>query len=113
MPQKQSAKRSKSLLLILIVIAVMLVGIVGFAGFSDDAETKRLSELSTEELFGFFADQGVAFPANAIPGDINALVREIENDPQYNPFMSWTEAQEVIASVRNAVNVYYGITIEE
>lgn len=108
---------SKKRLLCLFLIFVVVLGVIGLAGLLREETPQKLSELSAEKLFAFFADRDITFP-EGIPQDINAFVAYIEKHPDGNPdgtetLAGWREIIDVLDEARNAVNEYYGINIEK
>ena len=106
--------KSKKTLLYMLLALVVLASVIFAAGCFHEETPKKLSALSEEELFAFFSERDIAFPEGR---DIKAFVAYIEEYPDGNPSgndvaINWIEIKNVLDAARDAINEYYGISIE-
>ena len=108
--------KSKKITVCIFFVLAMLASVIFAAGCFHEETPKKLSSLSEEELFAFFSERDITFPEGTMR-DIKAYVAYIEEYPDGNPngnedAISWSEIKNVLDAARDAINEYYGISVE-
>lgn len=103
-------RRILSILLAIVLICVLPINVLA----NEEDSKPRLSEASDEEIQDFLSEYGIAFPSVERNYEywrdfILMAISKVEQDPDYEFAISYTEAYAFANAIKAAVNDYYGL----
>lgn len=113
----------------LIKIFVFCIGLFVFTAFlsqnplvsaqvQTDPDIELLSQMTEDECFDFIIQNGIEIPVELDePVGLKALIKKtievVESEPSYDFVYNFDKTQKLVEDIRELVNNYYGVTIDD